>query len=352
MGHFQHSTLYYSEFKKQISWRKDHIKSKEYGFQVIDKVKGEPIKLPHIVPFEIWLETVWEGIREELNSYICQPGKEIHTHDGTHNLLSSWVLCANLYFPARTNPGFRALMKEFLKENVSDKVTSIEDVELEFAFPEDDFLHPKILLGETTGSRGKKQTSPDIAFLVRTNDGNDGIILTESKYTELHFYPCSTNPENDKYKNRNLNPDFSRCMKPAKGYDYKSICHQTNAWDRKYMNLLNFSEQAENALNNCPAATDGYQLFRQQALAEGIANSGRFELVVSSVAFDGRNTDLIHCLKSTGANDFQSDWAPLFTGETVFKTWTHQEWVQFVRDNQKNNEFTSWLEYLNERYGY
>lgn len=352
MRDFKHSTLYYSQFKRQLSWRKDHIKTREYGFQVTNIVTGEPIKLPHIVPFEIWLETVWEGIREELNSYICKPGMEIHMHDGTHNLLSSWVLCANLYFPARINPGFRALMKEFLKENVSEKVTSIEDVELEFAFPEDDFLHPKQLLGETSGSRGIKQTSPDIAFLVKTNDGNDGIILTESKYTEHHFYPCSTNPDNDKYKNRKLNPDFSRCMKPAKGYDYKSICHQTNAWDRKYMNLLSFSEQAENALNNCPAATDGYQLFRQQALAEGIAKSGKYELVASTVAFDGRNKDLIHCLKTTGIDDFTKDWTLLFDGKALFKTWTHQDWVKFVRVKDTKRKFNEWVTYMEERYGY
>jgi hypothetical protein len=352
MEKLKHSALFSPEFKRQLDWREDNISTKEFGYKYINKQTSEPERFPHIVPFENWEETLFDGIRKELPDYINRPGKEIKAHDDVNNLLSSWVLCANLYFPARINPDFRALLCEFLKLRVSDKISTIENIELEFAFPEDDLLHPNPLLGETTGSRGTKQTSPDVAFLVKTIDGNDGIILTESKFTEHHFYGCSTNPETAKYKNKNLNPNFSRCMQPAKEYNYKAICHQTNAWHRNYMNLLRFSDQAEIVLNNCPAATDGYQLFRQQALAEGIAQSGRFELVVSAVAYDERNNDLICCLKSTGIDDFTDGWETLFTGKALFKSWTHQKWVDFVRKNQINGEFTDWVKYMEERYGY
>ena len=352
MGEYKHSKLHHPEMKRQILWRKAHISTQEYGIYYIDKRTGVSKKYPHIVPFESWQETLYSGIRTELLIYINVPGQEIKAHDGVHNLLSSWVLCANLYFLTKIDNRYRALLVEFLKQKVSDQITEITDVELEFAFPEDDDLHPKPLLGESTGTRGKKQTSPDVAFKVKTNDGKDGVILTEVKYTEHHFYACSTNPETAKNESRNLNPDFSRCMKPAKGYDYKQICHQKNAWQRKYMDLITFSAESEEVLQCCPAATDGYQLFRQQALAEGIAKSRRFDLVVSSVAFDGRNEDLIACMKSSGIDNFQTDWAPLFVGKALFKTWTHQEWVQFVRDNQKNGEFDEWLEYVNGRYGY
>jgi hypothetical protein len=351
MVEFKYSKLHRPEMIRQIIWRKDNISTKEFGIHSFDKITGEPKRYPHIVPFENWQETLYIGIRSELFAYINVPGQGINAHDGVHNLLSSWVLCANLYFLVRTNTEFKTLMVDFLKLKVSDKITEITYAELEFAFPEDDPLHPNPLLGETTGSRGKKQTSPDVAFQIKTIDGNDGTILIESKYTEYHFYPCSTNPDECK-PNRNPNPEFSRCMKTAKGYDYKLICHLTNAWHRKYMNLISFSEQAEQVLNNCPAATDGYQLFRQQALAEGIAQSGRFELVASAVAFDGRNNDLIGCLNSTGIDDFQTGWATLFEGKALFKTWTHQEWIQFVRENQQKGEFDEWLKYLNERYGY
>jgi hypothetical protein len=42
----------------------------------------------------------------------------------------------------------------------------------------------------------------------------------------------------------------------------------------------------------------------------------------------------------------------LFDGEAIFKTWTHQDWVQFVRENQVYGEFDEWLDYLKERYNY
>ena len=118
------------------------------------------------------------------------------------------------------------------------------------------------------------------------------------------------------------------------------------------MNLLSFSEQAENTLNNCPAATDGYQLFRQQALAEGITQSCKYELVASTVAFDGRNKDLIHCLKTTGIDDFTKGWTLLFDGNALFKSWTHQDWVQFVRVKDTKRKFNEWVTYMEERYGY
>jgi hypothetical protein len=346
---FRFSDFYWQQRKSQEQWREVHISTKEFGTQHHPSEPKER-KYRHIVPFQYWQETLWKDIRIDLVNYIDKPSDKIEAHEGVHNLLSSWILCANLYFFSKLNENFRALMLGFLRQKVSEEIIELMDIELEFAFPKGDELHPKQLLGEKHGTRGKNQTSPDMAFIVKTKMG-DGIILTECKYTEHHFYPCSTRPDPNNPK-PNPNLDFSRCVKPKKGYDYKSICHQTTEWNRKYMDLLEFSPIAENLLLQCPAATDGYQLFRQQALAEGIAKSGKFDLVVSSVAFDGRNTELINCLKSTGVNDFQSEWDPLFNGKTIFKTWMHQEWVQFVRKNQKNDEFSAWLEYVNKRYGY
>ena len=45
---------------------------------------------------------------------------------------------------------------------------------------------------------------------------------------------------------------------------------------------------------------DGFQLFRQHALAEGMAQSGRYNLVVSAVAVDERNDELDAALKRSG----------------------------------------------------
>lgn len=331
-----------------IEWRKVNIKTKEV-FQSKNSKTGESIIHSYILPKKFWQETIWSGIRDDSKLQKYLEDNNIQSHTGTNNLVSSWVNCANLYFPIRENESLKHLMLEFLKQKISDSIVEIEEVELEFAFPEDDELCPTNLLGELGGSRGSGQTSPDVAFKVITKNGK-GLVLTECKYTEHSFYGCSARKVDNKLDRIN-NPDPKRCMESLADSNYASVCHQS-VWGRKYLSLLEISEFGKNKLKRCPAATAGYQLLRQQALAEGIVKSGRYTLVASTVAFDKRNTDLKGCLKTTGIDDFQTDWGELFTGKAVFKTWTHQDWVQFVRDNQLNGEFDDWLLYLNQRYGY
>ena len=74
--------------------------------------------------------------------------------------------------------------------------------------------------------------------------------------------------------------------------------------------------------------------------------------MASTVAFDDRNIELKNCLRSTGIKDFQTEWEKIFEGKSLFKTWTHQEWVQFVRETNSTGEFNDWLEYLEKRYQY
>ena len=49
----------------------------------------------------LWEEGLWPGIRRgsenPLATYLKRLG--VQKHSGVHNLKSSWVLCANLYFP-------------------------------------------------------------------------------------------------------------------------------------------------------------------------------------------------------------------------------------------------------------
>ena len=247
------------QIQAQIKWRENNISSAKHCYH-----NGRPYE--HIIPHTLWEETLWQGIRNDLPTYISS--HNIQAHTGTHNLLSSWILCANLYFIVRTNPGFKQLILGFLKKHISAKIIGITNTELEFAL--DGELSPGKLLGEYGGNRGSGQTSPDLAFIVET----------------------------------------------------------------------------------CPASTAGYQLFRQHALAGGIAETGKYSLVVSSVAFDEGNRTLIDCLEKTGIPDFTTGWRKLFTGKTLFKTWTHKQWVEHVRQNGKEPLQIDWVNYMNNRYGY
>ncbi|NIM18746.1 MAG: hypothetical protein GTO51_00615 [Candidatus Latescibacteria bacterium] len=255
----------------------------------------------------------------------------------------------NTYFPFRQRHGLQ-LLAGFLKEYVCQSIESVDAVVLEYE--EAPPFDPTTLLGEPGGDqRGANQTSPDIAFLVRTVGGT-GLILTESKLVEHSFYSCSGRASGVN------NPDKTRCMEWENLLaDLPERCWQLR-WEkgarrnRKYWEYIRLSERGRRVLNRCPAATAGYQLFRQQALAEGIAASGRYDLVVSCVAYDARNTQLIHCLRTSGVEDFAAGWGALFDGRAQFSTFTHQQWVSWVRDHDSRGRWRDWLDYVKTRYGY
>ena len=193
---------------------------------------------------------------------------------------------------------------------------------------------------------------PDIALIVTLKTGGRGLILTENKFTEHSFYRCSGR------KKEHGNPNPGRCL------DAKAViknpaaqCHLLN-WEtgrrknRKYWQYLKISRSGCRTLRRCPAATAGYQLFRQQALAEAIAQSDAYDLVVSAVAYDARNKTLTRSMKNAGIGNFSTDWAALFDGHARFASFTHQEWVQWVRKHDANGQWTDWLGWMAGRYGY
>ncbi len=245
----------------------------------------------------------------------------------------------------------------FLNRELNLDIASIDAVELEYAAPGK--LAPRNLLGESSGKRGSGQTSPDVAILFTCNDGKCGIFLVENKYTEHHFYACSaakkTISNEHSLQGLKPNPNPGRCRNiqdllenPA------SNCHQVS-WGRKYWSILAKSLD-NNAMKNlpyCPAMSDGYQLFRQQALAQGIAEMGLFDHVFSGVAYDERNTKLIGCLNDLGMTDFRKDWPSLFnTGSKVkFHCFSHQELVLRVT-RSRSAYIQKWSKYVRDRYGY
>jgi len=333
--------------KHQAEWRRENISNQEYG-----TYRGVPH--PWILPSSDWTEGLWRGIRASLPTYL--DANDISKHRDAHNLKSSWILCANLYFPFRQHNG-RSLLAGFLREQVSSDIHDVKSVELEYVEPPlgEVPLDPQSLFGESdSGKRGANQTSPDVAFVVSTAQGQ-GLILTESKLAEHHFYECSG------YSDA-LNPDKNRCLDWTKlNADKPGRCWQmqwadgvgnNRKYNRKYWNHVHLSEHAQRTLRSCPAATDGYQLFRQQALAEAIAASNKYSLVVSCVAYDERNTDLLHSLKDTGIGNFAKGWGKLFNGSARFATWTHQEWVSWIRQNDRDRRWSDWLSYVESRYGY
>jgi len=271
----------------------------------------------------------------------------VKAHDGVHNLKSSWVQCANIYFPFSQSDLGRELMAGFLTKYVSSAIRSVDSIDLEYE-DDDRNLRPNRLLGEEGGSKGANQTSPDLGILV---NGKTGLVFVENKLVEHSFYPCSGHWYKGS-RSKPKNEDPSRCNDPLAGLRETSRCHQ-EAWGRRYWPLLQSAADrtAIGNLTRCPARDAGYQLLRQQALAEGLANSGKYEFVISAVAMDGRNEALQHYLRPTGPADFR-EWHTLFgNGKTTFVTWEHNYWVNWVRENG-GAAWNEWLGYVDDRYAY
>lgn len=303
---------------------------------------------PWILPEDDWELGLWPGIRtggaHPVAEYLERNGVQRHT--GSNNLKSSWVLCANLYFTFGAAAAGRELLASFLKSRVFDRIETVESVELEFAANGD--LHPSQLLGEEGGSRGSGQTSPDVAFIA---NGGRSIVLTESKLAEHSFYDCSARTR-ESTPRREGNPDPSRCNEAiAVLDDSPGRCHQLH-WGRRYLPILApvASREAWGRLSSCPAARAGYQLLRQQALAEGMAGSGKYDFVVSCVARDDRNETLAKSLRATGIDSIEA-WGALFEGRARFATFTHQEWFQWVKAADAP-QFWEWINWVGARYGF
>lgn len=327
----------------QIEWRKNNP---------ISQVPGKQNKqfYDHVLHMPMWQDNLFPQIAgDSLNSLPTYlKDSNITKHTGSHNLLSSWIVCANLYFPFRDELG-RQLLSGFLQEYVSDEIIEVTNVELEHAF-NDPLLTPKTILGEDDGLRGSGQTSPDVAFEVKTKQGN-GIVLVECKFTEHNFYPCSGRKKNAGGKLPN--PDMKRCDDAVGVLENPSEQCHLYKWGRKYWDYLAPIADIKifMNMNKCPAATAGYQLFRQQALAEGIKETGKLAFSFSAVAYDARNLGLMRCLsRSTSINNIKTDWEKVFRGKAGFAVFTHQDWVNWVNADTSSYQYIDWLNYVKGRY--
>ena len=312
--------------------------------------RGKSVSTDLAFPKEHWTDNYWPRIREDVAARLAGG---VLGHDWNNHLASSWAACINLYLPFAKQPCDFAVLASFLREHdFAPGLSRLTHCEIEYAAPDDDPLHPRHLLGEQGGSRGKGQTSPDLALFGNLDDGRPVVVLTESKLTETSFYDCSAfRGKPEEVKARNL----TACASAAAVHEQPDTrCWLRAVHGRRYWHIFKnkLAVEALAANRACPAKASAYQLFRQQALAEGYADSGRFGLVVSAVAYDDRNTQLLDSLAAAGISDLPAGWARLFTGKARFASWTHQEWVGWVRSHSDNARWDEWLEYVGARYGY
>jgi hypothetical protein len=322
--------------EEQLDWRKNNLPElPEHG-----RWQGKPYA--HILPAAKWTKNLWPGIAEVLPHYLDAEG--VQAHQGKHNLLSSWALGANLYFPFGQDEEGRALLAGFLRQTVDARIRTVTELALEFV--DEGELATEHLLGEKGGKRGASQTSPDVGVRVGLDGGGEGLVLIEVKFCETDFSSCSA-------RKRELKP----LAREGECDDLDHIlaapadrCAQHSCYGRHYFDYL--AEPLKAAAEKstlCSAALHGYQLFRQQALAEALANAGRYDLVASALAYHVGNSHLASCLGGIGLAHVDQ-WGSLFAGNAPFMAFTHQAWVQFVKDSPEAGRWQEWLGWVASRY--
>jgi len=325
---------------RQVRWRRDNVSTQEPGVQ-------NRVTCPWVLPRWAWEEGLWPPLRGDgpgsLGAYLAT--SRVKRHSACHNLKSSWVSGVNLYFPFGLSAAGRTLLAGFLADAVDGRVRTVDALELEWAGDRE--LSARTLLGEMGGVRGRGQTTPDIALRV---NGGDGLLLVENKLTEPDFGACSARNGSGS-ASRPGHPDPACCDEAAALVADPGRCHH-QALGRQYWRWLYAAVDAGEfaGLSRCPAATAGSQLFRQRALAEALARSGRHAFVVSVVALDERNDRLAGSLASSGLADVRA-WACLFRGRARFVVFTHQEWVAWVRTHDVDGAWSEWSAWISRRYG-
>jgi hypothetical protein len=324
----------------QVRWRADNVSTRECGVQ-------NKVTCPWVLPRWAWHEGLWPPLRGDgpgsLRAYLH--ARRVTPHSGCHNLKSSWVSGVNLYFPFGQSEAGRALLAGFLAHAVDGRVESVDALDLEWSGDRE--LSPRTLLGEMGGRRGQGQTSPDVALIV--NQG-EGLLLVENKLTETGFGACTARTRSGSVV-RPGHPDPARCNNAGALVADPGLCHHV-ALGRQYWRWLHdvVDAGAFARLARCPASTAGYQLFRQQALAEALARPGRYRFVASGVALDGRNDRLAGSLASSGVPDV-SGWGGLFHGRASFAVFTHQQWAAWVRSHDPRGDWRDWSDWIARRYG-
>jgi hypothetical protein len=327
----------------QLAWRARRLE------HVRGRGRWQGREYDHILPADAANLNLWSGLRpggvRSLDAWLVE--NRVQAHKGRDNLLSSWTLCANLYFAFGASSEGRALVASFLRARVGLPVREVSAVELEYALRAP--LDPGTLLGEHDGKRGANQTSPDVAFEATLDDGRSALVLTEVKFVEHSFYDCSGFKALDPADRVATCGALDRVLESP-----GTRCGHASTRGRRYWDHLAGPMEASDSTVRtvqCPAARGGYQLFRQQALAEGLARQSAFGEVVSSVAYDARNVALMGSIP--GVRDVASGWGAMFQGRARFSTFTHQDWFQWVAGAASTPAWVpDWLAWVGDRYGY
>jgi len=324
-----HTRIFYEEMKaKMVTY-----KTKTLGITELGKKSGR--EYAHILPASQWTRNLWSGIRRTAVDHFSR--KKIKWHNQRDNLLSSQILCVNMFFPLRNHP---SLLDGFLRE-FYPSLAKVTDIDFEYIGSRNYFNEP--------GGRGYNRTSADVAITWENTKGKSNLLLIEFKFTEPNFGECS----------KSENPDQERCNHGELIISsHKTECYRSEV-GRPYWDIIlkegPFIQEMLNKTQYCPFRYDFYQLMRNQLLAKCIAedkDSGFF-VVEFAVCYNDRNKTLLNLSHPIdGDSNPLTSWKSFLKDKNTFKYFTIQQLLEYIGhiDNLPS-ELEQWRTYLNKRYG-
>lgn len=315
-----HTRAFYGEMKaKMITYKTENMDIYE-----------------HILPARQWTRNLWPGIcRMAVDHFRC---KEIKWHKEKDNLLSSQILCVNIFFPLKNH---KSLLDGFLKE-FYPSLAKVTDIDFEYIGPRNYFNEP--------GGRGYNRTSVDVSIAWEDTKGKRNLLLVEFKFTEPNFGECS----------KSGNPDQGRCNDGELIISSpQTECYRSRK-NRPYWKMIlspqgPFIREALSKTQYCPFRYDFYQLMRNQLLAKCIAedkDSG-FHIAEFAVCYDDRNKKLLNLSHPIdGDSNPLTIWKSFLKNPSSFKYFTIQQLMEHIDHvNNLPSEMKPWRTYLNKRYG-
>ncbi len=313
----------------------DKLQIKEHG-----KWRGQ--QYPHILPQDLWFLNLYEGSSFDAVKYFDK--LRIKWHDQKHNLLSSQILCINLFFPLWNHPD---IFKFWLSSHFAD-VQKVTNIDFEYIGPRDEYDPSgyRNYLNEP-GNRGQNRTSSDVAVTWQDSKQNTNLLLLEFKFIEPNFGECS----------KQGNPNRKRCMSSKEIVQSpKTQCYRAEL-DRRYWNIIlaDNSPLIQDLLtteDHCPFRYDFYQLMRNQILAHCIQRDQEmcYNNVEFGVMYHAENEALMRMSRPFGgeSNPLKA-WQKLLKYPDTFHSFTVQQFLETIEPRLPAG-LTDWRKYLSEKY--
>lgn len=321
------------EFREQMRDKQSVFKAESLGVKQMGSWRN--IHYPHLLPEEAWSLNLWEGTSYQAIRHFAQAG--ISWSEQKHSMLSSQVLCVNLFFPLRNHP---EALKPWLASHFD--VDQVVAVEFQYVGPDDrDYFNEE-------GTRGPGRIRADVAIAWLDRSQKKNVLLIKFTFAERSLGMCSQrgnpSPWRCHYSRNVVGSPHSYCHKDELGFTYwYDIMSRESPFLQERLTLEGY----------CPFRYDLFALMRGQLLAHMLQedNGNDIARAYFGVMYHADNDELLRMPHwfYRERNPLRA-WPTLLKDESSFRPFTIQEMVAAM-EGALPGDLSEWRAYLKQRYG-